>query len=92
MVRRVVSVPLDGQAHEELRDAARACGVTVAAYLREAGLAVAAAQKSGGAARCRHMSAYGVTSASCDVCGPLPAAYVLAGRRFSSTTGSAGAC
>jgi len=59
----------------EIGDASRACGVTISAYLREAGLALAAAQKEGGTARCEHMSVGRVTAASCGVCGPLPVAY-----------------
>lgn len=61
----------------QIGDAARACGVSISAYLREAGLAVAAAQRAGGTARCQHLSMGSVTSAECGVCGPLPVSYVV---------------
>lgn len=56
----------------EIAEAANACGVTISAYLREAGLAVAAAQRAGGTARCGHLSASPVQSLECGICGPLP--------------------
>jgi len=63
----------------QVGDAARACGVTISAYLREAGLALAAAQEAGGSACCQHISVGRVTAASCDMCGPLPVTYVIHG-------------
>lgn len=57
--------------------AARACGVSISAYLREAGLAIATAQREGGTARCAHLSLSPVTSAECHVCGPLPVTYAV---------------
>ena len=56
----------------EVAEAANACGVTISAYLREAGLSLAAAQRSGGTARCPHASAAPVTALECGICGPLP--------------------
>jgi hypothetical protein len=60
-------------------EAARACGVTISAYLREAGLALASARETGGTASCQHMSAGRVASASCGTCGPLPVTYAVNG-------------
>jgi hypothetical protein len=56
----------------EVAGAANACGVTISAYLREAGLALAAAQRAGGTARCAHVSGAPVTALECGICGPLP--------------------
>lgn len=56
----------------EVAQAANACGVTISAYLREAGLALAEAQRSGGTARCAHVSAAPVQALECGICGPLP--------------------
>lgn len=56
----------------EIAQAAEACGVTISAYLREAGHALAAAQRSGGTARCAHLSIGNAVTAECGTCGPLP--------------------
>jgi len=63
----------------EIGDAARACGVTISAYLREAGLALAAAQRAGGTAQCPHLSVGPVRSAECAICGPVPVQFVIPG-------------
>jgi len=63
----------------EVGDAAQACGITISAYLREAGLALAAAQKSGGTASCQHMSVGPAVAASCGTCGPLLVTYSVQG-------------
>lgn len=70
-------VGLDYEEVVAIGDAARACGVSISAYLREAGLAVATAQRAGGTARCPHLSMGPVTSAECHVCGPLPVTYTV---------------
>lgn len=56
----------------QIAEAANACGVTISAYLREAGLALAAAQSAGGTARCPHVAAGPVRAMECGTCGPLP--------------------
>jgi hypothetical protein len=61
----------------EVAQAAEACGVTISAYLREAGLALAAAQRAGGTARCSHLSIGGAVSAECGTCGSLPVALTV---------------
>lgn len=65
-------VAFDGEDVLEIIQAANACGISVSAYLRQAGLAVAAAQRAGGTASCGHLSMSGVTSATCGQCGPMP--------------------
>ena len=70
-------VPLTGDQLIKIGDAAQATGVSISAYLREAGLALAAASRQGGIARCGHMSVTPVRSASCGICGPLPVRYTL---------------
>lgn len=71
-LRSSFGVILAGEQVLEIAKAAEACGVTISAYLREAGLALAAAQRAGGTARCGHLSMSGVQSGECGVCGPLP--------------------
>lgn len=71
-------VRLTGEQVLEIGQAAEACGVGISAYLREAGLALAAAQRGGGSARCGHLSLSGVTQAACGICGPLPVALTVA--------------
>lgn len=71
------SVKLTGDQLLEIAQAAEAYGVTISAYLREAGLALAAAQRSGGTARCGHFSMTGVISAECPECGPMPVALTV---------------
>lgn len=61
----------------EIAEAANACGVTISAYLREAGLALAAAQRAGGTAGCIHVSAGPVQTLECTVCGPLPVGLIV---------------
>jgi hypothetical protein len=56
----------------EIAQGAEAYGVTISAYLREAALALAAAQRTGGTARCAHVSIGNAVSAECGTCGPLP--------------------
>jgi hypothetical protein len=63
----------------EIAEAANACGVTISAYLREAALAVAAAQRAGGTARCVHVSGGPVQSMACGICGPLPVELAVRG-------------
>ena len=72
-------VALTGAQLMEIAKAAEACGVGISAYLREAGLALAAAHKAGGTARCQHFSMAPVTSADCPACGPLPITYTVPG-------------
>lgn len=78
-LRSSFGVALTGEQVIEIGHAAEACGVTISAYLREAGLALAAAQKAGGTARCQHVSMGPVTSAACPTCGPLRITYSLPG-------------
>jgi len=70
-------VALTGEQVIEIGQAAEACGITISAYLREAGLALAGAHKAGGIARCQHVSMNSVTSAECGFCGPLRVRYTV---------------
>lgn len=71
-LRSSFGVSLSGDQVLEIAHAAEACGVTISAYLREAGLALALAQQAGGTARCSHLSIGGAVTAECGTCGPLP--------------------
>ena len=73
-----VGVTLTVEQAAGIAQAAEACGVTISAYLREAGLALAAAQRAGGTASCGHFSMSPVSSAECAECGPLPVALTVA--------------
>jgi hypothetical protein len=70
-MRSSFGVTLTGSQVLDIAQAAEACGVGISAYLREAGLALASAQRGGGTARCGHLSMSGVTGAECGTCGPL---------------------
>jgi hypothetical protein len=70
-MRSSFGVTLTGGQVLDIAQAAEACGIGISAYLREAGLALAAAQRGGGTARCGHLSMSGVTAAECTTCGPL---------------------
>lgn len=78
-------VALTGEQLMEIGKAAEACGVTISAYLREAGLALAAAHQAGGTARCQHVSMGSVTAAECGTCGPLRVTYTLPAPGVSTT-------
>lgn len=69
---RRVGVTLTEEHVAAITAAAEAVGVTISAYLRKAGLALAAAQRAGGTASCGHLSMSPVTSAECGTCGVLP--------------------
>ena len=62
-------VRLAGDDLRGIMAAAEGYGVSIGAYLRAAGLALAAAR---GTARCEHMAVSNVASAECGICGPLP--------------------
>ncbi len=70
-------VRLAGEQVLEIGQAAGACGVTITAYLREAGLALAGAQRAGGTAKCGPVSMSPVQSGECGICGPLPVDLVV---------------
>ena len=74
----VFGVRLTSEQMHAILPAAEASGVPLSAFLREAGLRLAAAQAAGGHASCPHMSMSRVTSAECGKCGPLPIAYQMA--------------
>lgn len=83
-MRSSFGVMLTGDQVLDIAQAAEACGVTISAYLREAGLALAAAQRAGGTASCGHLSMSRVTSAECDRCGPLPVALEVTAPRTAA--------
>jgi hypothetical protein len=74
----VFSVRLNGDQLHDVAKASNARGVPISAYMRDAALALAAAQERGGHVVCSHMALSPVTSAECAICGPLPVNWTVA--------------
>jgi hypothetical protein len=78
----VFGVRLTGEQMRDMLPAAELAGMPLSAFMRDAGLRLAAAMAAGGTASCGHFSIGGTVSAECAGCGPLPVTYLI-GRRAS---------